>query len=165
MTGVLAVLEQRGGRSSYADPGGAGYVGARVRLVNELSVAPRRPASNEQIHAAIGVTHAAISLTYVDGGVGWAGAGVPHGDDGVIHASVTASQASSGVPHGVECVIQGGRGVNHAPFGVNQADDGVNVGDVGVLHRARSLRRAARPTYGVIVTIAKAFGDALDGSA
>jgi hypothetical protein len=47
----------------------------------------RRRASNEQIHAAVGVNHAAIALTYADGGLGHAGAGPGLGNDGVVHPS------------------------------------------------------------------------------
>jgi hypothetical protein len=42
-------------------------------------------------------------------------------------------------------VNHGGRGLNQDHFRVNHAEGGVNVGDIDVLHRARFLRRAARP--------------------
>jgi hypothetical protein len=101
--------------------------------------------SNERNHAAARVAHAAIILTYVDLGVGHAGAGAPHGDHGLGHSSINASQAASGAPHSVGRVIHRGIGVDHDRFSANCAEDRVNVSDVGVLRRAPFVRRAARP--------------------
>ncbi len=119
---------------------GVDRVGRNVQTECRLRRA-RRPASNEQIHAAVGVTPAAITLTYADSGVGQGDGGLGHGNNSVVLPSGSLSEAARGLPRRRRV----GRSLNHAPFSVNQAADGVNLGDAGVIRPTHVFRRAARP--------------------